>query len=169
SSTITAGQSASFTLTVGSSGGFAQAVSLACSGAPTGSTCSVTPGSANPNGSSVTAQVSVSSTARAALFVPPQNRGSWPNQTVWLTAIFAAFALLLISFTPKRRLRLAVALPALALLAIGIAGCGSTGASGSSTTTPGTPTGTPAGTYTLTITGTSGSQSHNATMTVVVK
>lgn len=169
SSTITAGQSASFTLSVGSSGGFAQAVSLACSGAPTGSTCSVTPGSANPNGSSVTAQVSVTSTARATLFVPPQSRGSWPNPTVWLTTIFAAFALLLISFTPKRRLRLALALPALALLAIGVVGCGSTGASGSSTTTPGTPTGTPAGTYTLTITGTSGSQSHSATVTVVVK
>jgi hypothetical protein len=167
SSTITAGQSASFSLTIGSSGGFSQAVSLSCSGAPAGSTCSVTPGSANPNGGSVTAQVSVTSTARGALFAPQVNT-RFPDQTIWLAALLGGLAFLIVLFMPKRRLRFALALPAFALLAFAVTGCGSTGGS-SNTTTPSTTSGTPAGSYTLTVAGTSGSQSHSATVTVVVK
>ena len=165
SSTVTAGQSASFTLTIASSGGFSQAVALACSGAPVDATCSVSPGSVNPNGSSVTAKVSLTSTARAGAFAPPESNGPSPHQTLWIVALFASLALFVVSCSGKRRLRVALAAPALAILLASL-GCGSVKGSGAATSS--NTVGTPAGSYTLAITGTSGSQSHSATVTVVV-
>lgn len=161
SATVTAGQAASFTLTVGSAGGFSQPVALACSGAPAGATCSVTPGSVNPNGSSITARVSLTSTARAAVFTPPADTGPFPNQTVWAAAAFAGLMLIVVLFPRKRRVRVALAVPALAVLFVTI-GCGIGRGS------PASNVGTPAGSYTLTVTGTSGNQSHSATVTVIV-
>ncbi|MBZ5562828.1 MAG: choice-of-anchor D domain-containing protein [Acidobacteriia bacterium] len=52
SKTITAGQTATFTLGVTPEGGLNKAVTLACSGAPTLSTCAVIPASVTLNGSS---------------------------------------------------------------------------------------------------------------------
>jgi centrosomal CEP192-like protein len=163
SSTVSAGQSASFTVTIAASGGFSQSVALSCSGAPAGATCSVAPGSANPNGTSVTAKVTLTSTARAGLFAPPVKNVPSPTQVLWAAALFAGLALLLVSLPGKRRLRIALALPALAVVLASI-GC----ASGSTKATNSNNAGTPAGTYTLTLTGTSGNQSHSATVTVVV-
>lgn len=164
SSTVAAGQSASFTLTIAASGGFSQAVALSCSGAPAGATCTVSPGSANPNGATASAKVTLTSTARAASFAPLAINGPVPPQLLWVVALIAGLGLIVISFSAKRRLRAVLALPAFALLlfAIGCAGGRtSAGINGSSA-------GTPAGSYTLTVTGTSGSQSHSATVTVVV-
>jgi len=52
-----------------SDGGFNQAISLTCSGAPAQSTCTVTPSSVTPSGTGVsTVAVSVSTTARSGVF-----------------------------------------------------------------------------------------------------
>ena len=59
SATISAGQTASFTLNLASSGGFNQTVALTCGGAPTSSTCTVSPSSVSMASGSGTAQVNL--------------------------------------------------------------------------------------------------------------
>src|SRR2546430_15830798 len=68
SGTITAGQSATFTLNVTPSGGFNQAVNLTCGGAPQAATCTISPAAVTPNGSSAsTATITLSTTARGTV------------------------------------------------------------------------------------------------------
>jgi hypothetical protein len=67
SATISAGQAATYTLTVAPSSGFNQTVSLSCSGFPAASTCVITPPSITLDGTnSATATVIVQTTVRAA-------------------------------------------------------------------------------------------------------
>jgi hypothetical protein len=171
--TIAAGQSASSSLSVAASGGFNQLVTLSCSGAPAGAACNISPGSINPNGGTATAQVSISTTARGSALLPGGNHRLW---LVFLFATLAAGLLVLsLSRRPVHRLRW-MAIPALASVLLVIAACsGGSGTQPGPTPTPNpspspTPTGggTPAGTYSLTISGTSGSTTHNTTMTLVV-
>jgi len=69
-STINAGQSATYTLTVTPRSGFNQAVALNCSGLPAASTCVITPASVTLVGTTpATATVTVQTTVRAVL--PP--------------------------------------------------------------------------------------------------
>jgi hypothetical protein len=163
SATITAGQPATFTLTATAAGGFNQAITLSCSGAPAGAACNISPTSINPNGTTATAQVTVTTTARSGLMPASWPRLWWPLALVLL----AALALLTFYWIPRQsrpRVRLAVALPAFGLLLCSI-GCGSTG---QNTVTTGQG-GTPAGSYTLTISSSGGGQNHTSTITVVVK
>jgi Subtilase family len=70
SSTINAGQSATYTLTVSPSGGFNQTVTLTCSGFPPASTCVVTPPAVTLDGTNpASATVVIQTTARAS--APP--------------------------------------------------------------------------------------------------
>ena len=162
SSTVTAGQPATYNLTVAASGGFNQTVALSCSGAPAGSTCSVSPSTVNPNGSTATATVTVNTTARpASAFRVRGLPGQWPPVPFWVPALLGIAAILAIK---RKRQRLALALPALAIFVFTL-GCGSTSNNSVSSSTGGTP----AGTYTLTVTGTAGAQSHSMTVTLVVK
>jgi len=65
SGTVTAGQSATFTVTVSTLGGnYNQSVSLTCSGLPAGSSCNFSPNSPNPNSGSVNSTLKLSTTAR---------------------------------------------------------------------------------------------------------
>ena len=162
SATISAGQTASFTLNLASSGGFNQTVALTCSGAPTSSTCTVSPSSVSMASGTGTAQVNFQTTARATAV--PKSTSKWgkPLRPEWqgLMPVAALLLVLLTQGKPFRRLHF-VAVPAL-LLALG---CGSTGTKSNPTPTG---VGTPAGTYNLTITGTAGSQTHTTNLTVVV-
>ena len=164
SATVTAGQTATFTMTVSAAGGFNQAVALSCSGAPSGSACAISPTSINPNGGTVTAQVSVSTTARAGLAPISAPRPTMPVMLLLLAVIAAVLTWLTVRQSSSR-LRLVVAMPAFALVLF-MLGCGSTGGN---KTTNGTGGGTPAGTYNLTITATGGGQSHTSTITVNVQ
>jgi centrosomal CEP192-like protein len=164
SSTITAGQSATFTMTVAAAGGFNQSVALSCSGAPSGSACSISPSSINPNGSTATAQVTVSSTARAGMVPISTPRPILPIVLLLLTMIATVITWLALRRS-NTRLRLVVAIPAFALVLF-VIGCGSTG---NITVSNGSGGGTPAGSYNLTITATGGSQTHTSTITVIVK
>ncbi|HTD24876.1 MAG TPA: glycosyl hydrolase [Terriglobales bacterium] len=67
SQSVTAGSSASYTITVGALNGFSSSVALTASGLPTGATASFTPASVNGSGSSTLA-VSTSSTTPAGSF-----------------------------------------------------------------------------------------------------
>jgi hypothetical protein len=165
SATITAGQSATFSMTVSAAGGFNQSVALSCTGAPSGSACTISPSSINPNGSTATAQVTVSSTARSASL--PTVSPRWPIVLIVLLLLAGLAAFMAYQPTRRRspRIRLAIAIPAFAMLLISL-GCGSTG---NNTVTNGSGGGTPAGSYNLTITATGGGQNHTSTITVIVK
>ena len=181
---VSPGMTARFDLLLMPQGGFSQTVSLACSGAPTGATCSVRPSSVTPNGvNNVSVALEVVTTAPAASAprdgggrrsLPP---GGWPVATT--LALLGALALLAslasVAAVSHRRPMRAPASPvrtpalqwvplavAVMLLALWTA-CGGGGGlyvrSG----------GTPAGTYTLTITATTSNLSHNTTVKLTVR
>jgi uncharacterized repeat protein (TIGR03803 family) len=170
--TVAPGQTASYSLTVMPEGGFKQTVQLSCSGAPTMSTCSVSPAAATLNGSTAqTVTVTVTTAgASAGLVVPGSVPPSVSAHSLWLPL---SGALGLVGFVlpmRKRRFRRRGALFGLTLLCLlavsMMPGCGGgTSSSGGS--------GTPAGTYNLTVTGsfTSGSSTltHVAKLDLVVQ
>jgi photosystem II stability/assembly factor-like uncharacterized protein len=179
SATVAAGQSATYTLSVIPQGGFNQAVSLACTGAPSEATCTVTPASVALNGSS-SQNVTVTVTTTAASALPPGNppagQGRWPR-ALWIVmlGLAAIGALRFVGAGSARPNRSAKRSPTSALAAILLfvalwASCG--GGGGSSGGGGGKP-GTPVATYTLTVTGTYASGSttltHNLTLTLTVK
>jgi len=167
SATISAGQTANYSLSVAPEGGLAQTVSLTCSGTPQLSTCTLTPSTVTLNGSaSVPVAVAVSTTAATMVpplgkFFPPAVPGGW---VLWSIFLLVFVCLAVLSATGRRR---ALWLPGICLLMMIVwASCGG----GSVTHNPGTP----AGTYTLKVTGTvtsSGSSTqltHTANLTLTV-
>lgn len=165
SASITAGQSATYSAAIAPLNGFNQPITFTCSGAPAAATCSVSPSSVSPVGTSTKVQVEVTTTARASTLFVPQSTPAPPWSIILLVGLMTA----LLAFTLNGRRRLAMALPALALLIFSL-GCG--GGGSSTTVIPpqgGGLSGTPSGTYVLNITGTSGTQRHTTTATLVVK
>jgi hypothetical protein len=165
SSTISAGQSATFNLALTPAGSFSGTVTLTCNVTPAATpapVCSV-PGSVNVSGSSATSvTVTVSTTAPGsagsgpAILLPP-----WVGLMGWTLAL-GAFGLLFVG--GRRRPQLAAAV--IILVFIATAGCGG---GGSSSSPPPASGGTPAQTYTATVTATSGSLSHQTALTVIVQ
>jgi hypothetical protein len=184
--TVTAGQTATYTLSVAPQGGFDQSVSMTCSGAPSLATCSVSPGSVPLNGSNpASVTVSVTTTAPAIAMgsrfrVPPREPGIQSTLLHWaaILALIGAF-FGLIAFSNFRRIRLSTTL-AFALLifvisysvACGGGAAGGGGGVGGGGGGGGGKPGTPSGTYTLVVTGTytSGTTTltHNITLTLTV-
>lgn len=164
SATINAGQSATYSLAVAPLNGFNQTITFTCSGAPVAATCSVTPGSVTPAGTSTTVQIAVTTTARASTWLVPQSYPALP----WSMILLSGLMTMLLAFTLKGRRRLAMALPAVALVVFSI-GCGGGGSSSTGPPSGGGSSGTPSGTFVLTITATSGTQSHTTTATLVVR
>jgi hypothetical protein len=123
-------------------GGFTGSVALTCTGAPTLSTCTVTPTSvaAADGKTAQTAQVSLTT---KALMPPPTRIPTLPVSIRQVVPILLAMLLLfLVLRTEQLRMRLGMVTTIVLLLAL--AGCG------------GGYNGTPKGQATLTITGTSG-------------
>jgi hypothetical protein len=178
SATVTAGQAATYLLSLGAGGGFSGNVALTCSGAPTTATCNVSPAMVSVGGATAaTATVSVATTARSELPFPVGNRSprDVPVRPIALVAaLMAMLVLAWISTTRKnQRLRWAPVLTMVLVLVLGITltscGGGSSGGGGGGTL----PTGTQAGTYTITVSAsaTSGSTilTHAAKLTLVVQ
>ena len=158
SATISPGQSAAYHISLGGSGG---TVSFACAGAPSASTCIVSPGAALLGASATAVTVTVTTTApslgeprsRPFPLIPPRFL-----RFISLSMLAAIFLTMLRA--TARRLRHGVkswryALVPLTggmLLMLALAACGGGGSGGGA----GGPTnpGTPAGTYSLTVTGT---------------
>ncbi len=165
SATVTAGQAASYTLSIqGSNTGSA---TLSCTGAPTGAVCSVP--SSQPFNSVTPAMfnVNVSTTARTLAAL---HRSTLPAAT-WLWSLGMMGIVMLPGMRGRRRaLRRLKKFAPLTLLLL-LASCGGGASTGGGPTPPPTPNGTPAGTYHLVVTATanSGTATQSTTLTLVVK
>jgi hypothetical protein len=169
SATVSPGQTATYTLSVGSEGGMNQAVTFTCAGAPSDSTCTVSPNPATPGGN-VTVTVATTAPSAIAPRTLPQPRLPRPQALVILAMLLAGVAWTLRVSRQARASRRTVLLPFAAglLLALALAGCGGGGSSSS----PPANRGTPPGAYALTVTGTVGSGStavsHSVKLTLTV-
>jgi Domain of unknown function (DUF1929)/IPT/TIG domain/Glyoxal oxidase N-terminus len=160
SATVVAGQTATYTLSIGGAG-LSGTASLSCTGSPTGANCSVP--ASEPFSSTVPAtfNLSVPTTSRTvgALRLP----AFAPIAGLWI------FALLVVHpgrRIPTRLLRRYLPLTLLTLLLF-ICSCG--GGGGNSGGPQPNPNGTPAGTYTLNVTATSNATTQTTSLTLIVK
>jgi hypothetical protein len=161
SQTVTAGQTASYSLTLAPEGGLNQTVNLTCNGAPSLSTCTLTPNQVTLNGKSSTS-VTVAVSTTAGSLAPPWQRVLPPNLTglermFWLYVLLGLAGLAALAQTWARAVdsrsrgndgRLAAYLLATGLLMM-LLWC-ACGGGGQAVHTPGTPPGT----YTIDVTGT---------------
>jgi hypothetical protein len=166
--TVTAGNSATYTVTVTPSNGFNQVVLLGCSGIPLNTdshgnpytTCTFSPPGVTPSGSGpVTATLTIATTAQSGLFhwrpregIPP-SFGMWPVILVtlgFLTALTAGLCMWGLVLRPNVRF----ALLAIAMILVALAvGCNTY--VNPINITP-VVTGTPTGNYTVVLRGTLG-------------
>jgi len=163
---VSAGQTATYSVNLTPAGGFNQQVSLSCAFGPpppAGTSCAVSPSTITPNGTSpIVAKVSVATTAQTPTvyirhLIPP---------AAWELWIWVAFVLsLLLSFSIGRRRRTDWALAMSLLLAALAFACG--GGGGTSITSA--PPATPAGTYNVTVTAVSGTLTAPGSLTVTVR
>jgi hypothetical protein len=170
SATVIAGNSVAYTFTVTPSSGFRAKVTLGCSGAPRGATCSVSPSAVTPDGTNpITAAVTVATAVRSML--PPRS-GTKPNLPHFVTQVRPTWFLWLLlivtlvtSQAMARRRRVLLRLVLVMGLVLLWVACG---AGGSQVDVP---DGTPAGSYTLTLTGSSGNQAnaHSTTAGLTVQ
>jgi len=171
-SSINAGQSATFTVTATPSGGFNHTVVFTCSDVPTGASCTVAPSSVTLDGTNASsANVVVITSHGAALPPGPQFRIEpriHPWSAAGILAAWILFCVIIIRLRGAKRRWPRLLLPAFAmLLAVLCSSCGS------GVVTPinpgkGPPGPTPAGTYSIVVTGTSGNVSHATTAQLTV-
>ena len=155
SGTVTAGATAQTTITVTPVNGFNSPVSFACSGLPTGATCSFSPSSVTPSGSAVTTAMSIATTAQSAALTPSRGPASRSGLRGGATLAFLAGGGLWL-FRRRKNLRWPLALPTMiALLAFAtlLSGC----------------VGSKSKVATITVTATAGSETQTATYTLTVK
>ena len=175
SDTVTAGQSATFTMTATPQGGFNLPVTFSCGDLPAGASCSFSQNPVTLDGTNpVQVTVTVATTARALDVpghgpdgVPPNGRTHLSMR--WLWAFLIGLGGLVAVRSRRLGLRMtstALALLLLAILWIGACGGGSGGGGGGTS-------GTPAGSYSLLITGSASAGSatlqNPVSMTLVVQ
>jgi N-acetylneuraminic acid mutarotase len=152
--TVPAGDGGSTVVTVSSWGGFNSAVSLACSGLPSGASCSFSPATVTPPGTtSTTLTVNTSATTASLHHIL---RPLFPGTVL-------AVALCCFGFKKRRRLQML-------LLTVSFVGLGLLSACGSGTDVGGGSGGTRSAPVTsiVTVTATSGALSHSTTFTLTV-
>ena len=160
SATVHAGSAATFTINLTPSNGFTGNVNFACtSGVPSLASCQFTPTSVALNGSAQgTTNLTITTTAPTS--APPANLGARLATGGGLFALAFVFGF---AASKSRRRVLFMTLGVLALTA-GLISCGGGGGGG----TQHNP-GTPPGTYTVAFTATSGSTSHQSSITLNVQ
>jgi hypothetical protein len=160
--TITAGQTATTTLTITPTGGYNGTVKFSCGSLPSLATCNFSPATVTPTNGAVTTTLTVSTTATITSYLEPFAR---PLQGIALALLF------LVGVSPRRfrvfnqrLVRAGLLTLALATTLISLSGCSN---STNKTTTPGTPTGTQ--TIVVTAADSSGGVSHAINFQVTVQ
>jgi hypothetical protein len=164
SQTITAGQTASFSLAFAPAGSFTGTVSLSCALTPAvtpAPTCSLSSKSVQINGSAPqTVTVTVGTTAPATMGAV--SHVGVPIGPIPMTCMLMLLGMGCLLLRNRKWLPI-LAAPVIVLVMASWVGCGGSGSSSHTTS------GTPVGTYSATITATSGNLNHNMTFTVVVQ
>jgi len=179
---VSAGSSATYTISVTPLGGFNAAVSLTCGTLPTGARCNFSPASVTPDGlNAITSTLTISTTGSGSApdgrtrFSPPS--GPALRWIFWLGAFWLAAILSILSAgwlasavtrrsQPRQRPRPALAgliVGALLVAALAATDCGGGGGSSSGGSSK-----TPAGTYTVLLTGSASAGSGTFTSPVSV-
>ncbi|HEV2498035.1 MAG TPA: FG-GAP-like repeat-containing protein [Terriglobia bacterium] len=174
SASISPGGTATYSINIAGVGGLNGAVTFSCVGAPSESTCSVSPSSLTPGSTASVLTVTVTTVAPSTLapLAPPRSGKGWR-----LLALGLSVLLLVVFGWPARHRpssialwRRCLALSAALMLILGMAACG--GGGGGSSGGGGNP-GTPAGAYTLTVSGSvteaSTTVTHNMSLTLNVQ
>jgi hypothetical protein len=160
SGTVSRGNSITSTLTISPSGGFSQQVSFVCSGLPRNTSCSLSPTTVTPIGTSAATSTLTIKTnvASASLYRPAlPSRGSGGTTTLAFLGGGGLLGLTLLRRHKKKLWYAQLSLALMILTASMVVGCG-----GSSSTTP-------TGTYQVNITGTAGSTVHSITYSLSVQ
>ena len=172
--TISAGQPASFTVSVGGLNGFNSAVTLTCSGQPANSTCNFSPASVTPaSGGMVTSMMMISTSSNPYMHAGLIGGNQSGGRYAMMLAVLALVLLATFLAGSIRRSRMAgnnwipglagslVFLIATACL-LAASGCGGNGMNN-----PGN--GTQRGMVTVMVTGTSGNLTHSTSVTLTVQ
>jgi hypothetical protein len=137
SAQVTAGQPATFQLSLSAQDGFAQAVTFSCFGLPEGASCSFAPSTVTPGTSPVQTTLTIATAASSASARPGHRRGRfWPA-----TGGASALALLLWPTRRRRRIAPLFVLPLVFVLALQLIGCGGSSPTHSTSTVVVTATG----------------------------
>jgi hypothetical protein len=177
SATVAPGQSATYTLSLAGLNGYSNTVTFTCVGAPSNSSCTVSPSSVAVESAPTIITVTVTTTAAGAsappaALLPPEPPLSPTARTVIVLALaLAAMAWGTAQYNDRNLWHSRSAILALAaglLLTVTLAGCGGAGPSRGSPPV----SGTPSGTYTLNVQGTAtagtGGLSHYVDLTLNV-
>jgi hypothetical protein len=168
--TVSAGQSASTTITVTPNAGFTQPVTFSCGGLPQGAVCSFNPATVTPNGGPVNTTLTISTNGGAVALLSPNSAFAIFAYAVTPFLILPVGLLLRRHESQRRLFNIAVGLVA-ALALVGMLSCSSSSDSTPpASNTGGSPpaTGTPAGTSNVTVTASSSSGSSNVPVTLTV-
>jgi hypothetical protein len=173
SGSVSAGSSATSTVSAAGTFGFANAVALTCAVTTTVQvqaqympTCVFSPSSVTPGQNPATSKLTINTSARAV--TPPGKyfpRGLGPISVPVLIGLALLAAWCLAWRGRARSLADATLAVAVLLFLLGVASCGGS----SSPPPPPPPVGTTAGQYTVTVTGSSGTLSHTGTFSLTVQ
>jgi Bacterial Ig-like domain (group 3)/FG-GAP-like repeat/FG-GAP repeat len=171
SATVTAGQSATFTIVVTPSGGFSSAVGLSCGALPSLANCSFATAAVTPaNGQPAQIKLTITTTAASAAKLG-HGSPSQPGEQPWVPAggvlSLASLVGLLSGLRQHRRKNYFLALALLMLvpgLGVCLIGCGGSGHAAAAT--PGTPTGTATVAITGAVSGSKSTQTANLQLIV---
>jgi uncharacterized protein (TIGR03118 family) len=171
--TISAGQTAMFTVTVGGLNGFNSAVNLACSGLPINSTCSFSNMSPTPASGGTTTSMMTITTSSNPYMATQVFTGS-PNGRMYalLLPIPALVLLVMLLFGQRRinrRSRPFWSFRIVATLGFLVLCAGLLAASGCGYNSNAANNGTQRGTFTVMVTGTSSALSHSTSVTLTVQ